>query len=163
MIPSDRLYRTKVDRAVVLAFVATVVGSLLVILVIPASAGNTRNITFWMVLVVWLLCCPVLGPVKYLITDNKLTIRVGVLRWHIPLSCIVSVIPNSAVTKRPIMITKAAYSTDTLLIHVAKDAKDTYFSVSPEDRDGFMHELHLREPGLAYDGEQLHHKAEESK
>jgi membrane protein YdbS with pleckstrin-like domain len=98
-----------------------------------------------LVVMVWTL----LG-VRYVVSETKLDIRSGPLRWCVPLTSIHSVEPTRDPTSGP------AWSLDRLRV----TATERSILISPRDKAGLLDALQARDPGLRRDGERLVRSAE---
>lgn len=84
---------------------------------------------------------------SYQLTSTALLVRVGPLRWRIPLASIIEVSPDRN------LASSAALSYERLHIRQSGDTLDTY--VSPRDRQRFLDVLASRCPELERVGEHL--------
>lgn len=83
-------------------------------------------------------------PCEYLLTDNELVVRSGVIRWRVPLDKIEKVDP----TRNP--LSSPAWSLDRLMIRYGKKG----IMISPRERSRFLDDLASR-AGLRRYGDRL--------
>jgi len=141
------IYPTKKDTWLVII----VLGAGLLILVQAAGMIASRGFLFPPT---WIICGAAVFyfgillllayPINYEIAGSTLEIRSGLLlRYSIPLSSITSVSPTSNPLSSP------AWSLDRLQIDYMKNGKPKMILISPEDKDGFLRELHQKAPNLS--------------
>lgn len=85
-------------------------------------------------------------PLRYVIDADALHIRMGVVRWRIPLAQIQSVAPSRALWRAP------ALSLRRLRIDYLAPGGVAQVYISPRDRQGFLEDLAARAPSLTRKG-----------
>jgi hypothetical protein len=88
-------------------------------------------------------------PVHYEITDDRLLVRSGLVRWRIPIAAIVNVEPTQSLLSAP------AWSLDRLEVRYWRGGGLTRILISPRDKAAFLAELVARDPALVLDGDRL--------
>ena len=138
-------HRSKVDWWVwVLTALALVVGVSYV-----ALGLVVRRLPWWIVGIYALSAALVVSvslPLDYDISEGRLTVRMGLVRWHIPLESIRGAAPSNAPWKAPAM------SMDRMRIEYRQDGMDRSILISPADKGLFLDDLvrssrHLRREG----------------
>lgn len=138
-------HRSKIDWWVwVLSALALVVGVSYVTLGLVV-----RRIPWWVVGIYVFSAALVISvslPLYYDISENRLTVRMGLMRWRIPLESIRGVAPSNAPWKAPAM------SMDRLRIQYRQGGVETSILISPADKERFLSDLvsnskHLRREG----------------
>ncbi len=133
MLPPTITYQSKVDP--------WALPVLAIIPLIPAVAALfTREpvayLSFFAVCLLYLL---LLIPVRYQLGPEALSIRSGVLRWHIPYAQMRSIRPTRSLLSAP------ALSRDRLEILFGPAGRAL---ISPRDRPAFLADLYARAPHL---------------
>jgi Bacterial PH domain len=98
---------------------------------------------------------------SYQITQADLLVRFGPLRWHIPLNAIAEIVPSG--TLAPDRGWGLAWSLDRLVIRYRKGNGKLAFMgivISPEDKDGFLHQLDQARRDLSLRGSGCDNHAE---
>ncbi len=138
-------HRSKVDWWVwVLSAVGIVVGVSYV-----ALGLVVRRIPWWVLGIYALSAALVVSvslPLDYDISEDRLMVRMGFMRWRIPLESIRSAAPSKAPWKAPAM------SMDRLRIQYRHGGAECSILISPADKERFLDDLvacskHLRREG----------------
>ncbi len=147
MAADKHVHTSKVDpwlAAIVLA--SAVASSGVIVFVSRADPQRTWPLT-GSLCAVWLAITSVTWPMLYIIDQDMLTVRCGLLKWKIPLTSIQEVAPTSTPISSP------AWSLDRLLISYVKgDGRDS-LCISPLDKDGFVEDLVVADPNLLIVGD----------
>jgi len=100
--------------------------------------NHNRNVPWWAV-GLFLLIAGFIGlmsrPLYYDISEGLLTIRMGIVRWRVPLDSIRTAAPSRAVWKAP------ALSLDRIQIHYQKRGMNVNVLISPTDKEEFLNDL----------------------
>ncbi len=134
------IYKSKVDAWVAVLLVVAGLGMLAAGIAAAVSLGSVTAVA--PIGIVALVILALMWPLYYEITDAELTIRAGVVRWHIPLSNIVRVRPSSSAVSSP------ALSLDRLEIAYEKNGALKRVLISPADAENFLCDLRARAPQL---------------
>lgn len=150
MNETARWYHSKVDpwMALVMAIapVVTIVTGVTVAASTDARPADVAAAFIPLALLV--ILAVVIGfPVRYGVTGQTLIVRMGLVRWRIPLDQIVEVLPSRSLESAP------ALSFDRLLIRHGPEGKKRML-ISPDDRAGFLDTL-ARHAGLRHEGTRL--------
>ena len=138
-------HRSKVDWWVwVLSALALVVGVSYI-----ALGLVVRRIPLWILGIYAASAALVISvslPLYYDISEDRLTVRMGLVRWHIPLESIRWAAPSNAPWKAPAM------SMDRLRIQYRQGGVESSILISPADKERFLDDLvscskHLRREG----------------
>ncbi len=133
------IYRSKIDTWIAVVLIAG--GCALMAGILPAVLQHDFRalLPIGGVLVLGFV---VMWPLYYEITDDELTIRSGLVRWHIPLSSIVRVRPSNSLISSP------ALSLDRLEVAYEKNGALRRILISPKERENFLVDLRSRAPQL---------------
>ncbi len=99
----------------------------------------------WLVAALWTVTALLLAvswPLRYVIDDGALHIRMGLVRWRIPLAQIDAAAPSRALWRGP------ALSLRRLRIDYRTAAGAARVFISPRDRQAFLDDLVARAPDL---------------
>ncbi len=102
------------------------------------TAGSAATAAF----VLW-----VLYGTSYTLTDERLVIRSGPLRWTVPFAAIEEVFP----TRNP--LSAPACSLDRL--HIRRNDARRWLLISPDAKAAFLRDVATRAPGLFVEGDRL--------
>ncbi len=125
-------YPTKVDLWLLLLVAA---GMLVGTLAVVAAGIETGE---WVVagvfVLIWVFVGALAWPVEYVLSDEELVVRSGVIRWRVPLAEFVSIAATRDPTSAP------AWSLDRLKITYGKKT----IMISPGRREEFLDDLEQR-------------------
>lgn len=142
------VFRTKVDRWLVVVLVVSLLG----VLVAMAASYEADPSATWtgavIPVVVLLLVAALTLPTRYVLTAHALVVRFGLFRMTIPLTAIERVYP----TRNP--LSAPAWSLDRLGIDYRVASRRRLMLISPAERDAFLSLLAER-AGLERRGDEL--------
>lgn len=125
-------YPTKVDLWLLLLVAAgMLVGTFAVI---AAGVETGEWVAAGVFVLVWVLVGALAWPVEYVLFDEELVVRSGVIRWRVPLVEFVSIAATRDPTSAP------AWSLDRLKITYGKKS----ILISPDRREEFLDDLEER-------------------
>jgi hypothetical protein len=130
------VYRSKVDRWLVVVLVASTIACLVAALASFRAAGGAELVAPLAALLIVLgLPCWLLATTRYELTDEKLEVTSGPFRWRIPLAQITSITPTSNPLSSP------ALSLDRLRVAYGSGKS---LLISPKDKRRFIEDLEGR-------------------
>lgn len=146
---TKRVHPTKVDFWLVCVLLACAGVSLIALLRVskerPAETGAVMATT----LVAWAVFVLLTWPTSYVVKDQTLIIRSGLLRWIVPLVDIIEVSPTSLPVSAP------AWSLDRLVVRFRKNDGEGIICISPKDKAEFLAALAHEDPNLQVIGERI--------
>jgi hypothetical protein len=147
-------YRSKVDPWILIALLVAV--SILVLFAIFHDQNPIQAMLFCVIPTIWLLALSFIWPMEYILGNDMLRVRIGLVRWSIPLSSIQEVQAWSG--WKTTLAVKACFSMDQLRISVRRNDRNFFITVSPDDKGAFLDDLRTRDPELILDGDGLRRK-----
>ena len=155
----DTVYPSKVDTWIAVLLIAVGLMALVSLAVgayaLASGGADPGGAWGWMGSGLFLVALYALlvWPVNYTLTEDKLVIRFGVVRFRIPYATISEVKPTRSILSSP------ALSLDRLFIdHTGKTG---FAMISPADKESFLTELAERAPHLKREGDRLRGQARE--
>lgn len=147
-----KIFPSKIDwwlAAIICTAAVVEVGvSVVFLLTIPDSPvyGTALALLCWAVagFIMWIFF-----STHYIIGETDLVARCGPIRWRVPLAAITEVHPSHNPLSSP------ACSLDRLRVNFEKNGRARFLLISPEDKEGFLHDLAAAVPGLIPDGNRL--------
>ncbi|MBZ0213861.1 MAG: PH domain-containing protein [Nitrospirae bacterium] len=125
-------YPTKVDLWLfLLVGVGMLVGT---VAVIAAGFETGEWVAAGVFVLVWVLVGALAWPVEYVLSDEELVVRSGVIRWRVPLGEFVSISATRDPSSAP------AWSLDRLKISYGTK----FIMISPDRREEFLDDLEQR-------------------
>jgi len=137
-----RVFRSRIDAAIVMLMVIPIVVVIAVVSVKAKGDMRVLVVVIPVVLVVSLFPMLTFRSTDYRIDGDDLRIRSGLISWHVAIHSIETIVPTRSIASAP------ALSLDRLAIHYRKDGARKTILVSPLDKRGFIAALKDVNPSI---------------